>query len=173
MPGVINVFRQGKSRVQLGENKNLFDYTYVENIVHAHVLAALLMTKDRKDICGQAFNITNDQPIPFWDFMSIVWRQIDPSVQTLQIHLPVWFAIFIGFLCELISFLVSPFFKFEPTLTRFRVTLATTHRWYNIEKAKKVLGYKPIVELKEGIKKSVDAFLMAENNSNQTKKKEN
>ena len=33
--------------------------------------------------------------------------------------------------------------KFQPTFTRSRVQYLTTHHYYSIEKAKKLLGYKP------------------------------
>ncbi|KAL8283996.1 hypothetical protein RQP46_005109 [Phenoliferia psychrophenolica] len=45
-----------------------------------------------------------------------------------------------------------------PNLTRGKVVYSTTHRYYNIEKARRVLGYEPIVGLQEGIKRAIAAY---------------
>ena len=38
--GAMKVLEDGKTHWQIGDNTNLFDITYVDNIVHAHLLAA-------------------------------------------------------------------------------------------------------------------------------------
>lgn len=40
IPGVMEVLKSGKTKFQVGSNQNLFDWTYVDNVVHAHLLAA-------------------------------------------------------------------------------------------------------------------------------------
>lgn len=44
----------------------------------------------------------------------------------------------------------------EPTFTRFKVTYTCAIRYYNIEKARRLLGYEPQVGLEEGIKRTID-----------------
>jgi sterol-4alpha-carboxylate 3-dehydrogenase (decarboxylating) len=39
-PGFIEVGKNGKSKMQIGDGSNLFDWTYIDNIVHGHVLAS-------------------------------------------------------------------------------------------------------------------------------------
>jgi hypothetical protein len=41
----------------------------------------------------------------------------------------------------------------------FRVKTVTREKWHNIEKARRVLGYEPIVGLDEGIRRTVDVRL--------------
>jgi sterol-4alpha-carboxylate 3-dehydrogenase (decarboxylating) len=36
------------------------------------------------------------------------------------------------------------------------VKLVCKHKWHNIEKARRVLGYEPIVPLDEGMQRTVD-----------------
>ena len=81
IPPIINVHRTNKTGFQLGENKNLFDFTYVLNVAHAHLLAAyaLLQTYklataplDYEKVDGEAFFVTNDEPVYFWDFARAV-----------------------------------------------------------------------------------------------------
>jgi sterol-4alpha-carboxylate 3-dehydrogenase (decarboxylating) len=52
LPGFLQVAREGKTRVQIGNGKNLFDLTYVENVAHGHVLAADKLTEGSA-IAGQ------------------------------------------------------------------------------------------------------------------------
>lgn len=40
IPGLAKVFLSGQSHFQIGDNTNLFDFTYVGNLAYAHILAA-------------------------------------------------------------------------------------------------------------------------------------
>jgi sterol-4alpha-carboxylate 3-dehydrogenase (decarboxylating) len=55
-----------------------------------------------------------------------------------------------------ITKLLSPFVTLHPSITRFRVTVINGNRYYDTSKAKRLLGYKPIVELMEGFKLTAD-----------------
>jgi len=46
----------------------------------------------------------------------------------------------------------------EPGFTRFRVNYATSQRYFNIKKAKALLGYQPLYSLHDGLEKSVKWF---------------
>lgn len=37
---MIAVLKAGQAKFQLGSNENFFDWTYIDNVVHAHLLAA-------------------------------------------------------------------------------------------------------------------------------------
>jgi nucleoside-diphosphate-sugar epimerase len=71
-----------KTYFQIGTNDNLFDFSYVDNVAHAHLLAAeaLLATLalrtmplDTERVDGEAFFIGNGTPVYFWDFTRAVW----------------------------------------------------------------------------------------------------
>jgi sterol-4alpha-carboxylate 3-dehydrogenase (decarboxylating) len=40
VPGFAKVLKEGRSHFQIGDNTNLFDWTYVGNVAYAHILAA-------------------------------------------------------------------------------------------------------------------------------------
>ena len=42
---MVNTAAEGKYKFQVGNGRNLFDWTYVREVVHAHVLAAQLLLK--------------------------------------------------------------------------------------------------------------------------------
>ncbi|KAF9013480.1 hypothetical protein BDQ17DRAFT_1537136 [Cyathus striatus] len=248
--GSLPVYESGQTHYQIGDNTNLFDWTYVGNVAHAHLLAAdkldtqppapplsslekLPATSDetpssdwinhRKpayshlrsssswpyvepppnaaeieaafnnpksatsnrpvvrtrfdqlsegalkraklhkpdvhplQVAGQVFFITNGEPCYFWDFPRTIWRQLDSYFpekrkQRSLIKLPKSVGLFAASGSEWVSWAVGK----EPTFTRFKVTFSCASRWHNIEKARRVLGYEPIVGVEDGAKRMVD-----------------
>ncbi|KAL9032518.1 MAG: hypothetical protein Q9214_007937, partial [Letrouitia sp. 1 TL-2023] len=85
VPGLLQALANRQTKYQLGPNTNLFDFTYVRNAAHAHVLAAVALLSthrlhpmtaplDHERVDGEAFFVTNAQPVYFWDFARAVWR---------------------------------------------------------------------------------------------------
>jgi len=108
-------------------------------------------------VAGQVFFITNGEPIYFWDMPRMVWNELDkyfPGKRTPKSAFKMskslgmaaaWGSEWFGYLRGV-----------DPVFTRFRVTFITATRWYNIEKARRVLGYEPEVGLEEGVKRMVE-----------------
>ncbi|KAH0558390.1 hypothetical protein GP486_004949 [Trichoglossum hirsutum] len=155
-------YKAGKTGFQLGDNNNLFDFTYVTNAAHAHLLAAVALlyachnkipTPDRRRVDGEAFFITNDQPAYFWDFPRAVWKAagdttgIDVKIISKGVGLAI---------ATILEWLWWAAGK-EPSLSRRQVKYSCMTRYYNIGKAKERLGYKPIVSLPDGVEKTVKA----------------
>ncbi|ROT37284.1 3-beta hydroxysteroid dehydrogenase/isomerase [Sodiomyces alkalinus F11] len=167
---LIKIYRQRRTGFQIGDGENLFDFTYVGNVAHAHLLAArlLLVTHragassiplDYERVDGEAFFVTNDSPVYFWDFARAVWRAAGSDKGTGH----VWamskeLGLVLGFCSEVFFHILGK----PPTFTRQRCTYSCMTRYYNISKAKRVLGYQPIVSLDDGIKRGVRWFLEQE-----------
>jgi nucleoside-diphosphate-sugar epimerase len=101
-PTLINVGRSKKSRfAQIGDGKNLFDYTYIENVAHAHLVAADKLTPG-SSVGGQAYFITNDEPIPFWDLPKRIWRDLDCPLPIFPLpkFLMFWIFFFLDFVLK-------------------------------------------------------------------------
>lgn len=251
LPGFFNVLRSAKTHFQIGDNQNLFDWTYVDNVVHAHLLAAdkldqpgypadklgeimisskvladdqlekerdvptsearddtpapstdyarklpttlspetlqhelnirpvirnkydqffhmmnpdvvspgnplgeqFKLVEDSIPVAGEAFFITNGQPIPFWDFPRALWAglgHVMPEEKVWKISKD-WGLSLAGW-AETFSWLTGR----ESQFTRYKVTYSASSRYYNIEKARRALGYQPIVSVEEGIRRSVE-----------------
>ncbi|PBP27412.1 3-beta hydroxysteroid dehydrogenase/isomerase [Diplocarpon rosae] len=175
LPNIINVHHTNRTGFQLGSNENLFDFTYVLNVAHAHVLAscALLQTSqlptaplDYERVDGEAFFITNDEPVYFWDFARAVWKAAGSENGTEH----VWVigrdvGMFIGGVLEWGMWMLGR----TPKLTRKQVRYSTMTRYYDCSKAKRRLGYRPLVGLQQGITRSVAFF--AEQKSDGGRKK--
>ena len=249
--GFFDAWQRGQTHWQIGDNTNLFDWTYVGNVAHAHLLAAdkldqvppadTLTQEQVEDIsdtyvppitittgshrvptsearplgpyveppvngdkikanwedpnfkataarefrrsrfdqfsknglsgvespeklplqvAGQAFFITNGEPIYFWDFSRAIWYRFDQHYGTEKYKTPIRvMGPFVGRtlaqLAEAWGWLIGK----QPAFTLYRVRLVCRHKWHSIEKARRVLGYEPIVDLDEGIKRTVEVSL--------------
>lgn len=155
--------------LQIGENNNLFDFTYAGNIAYAHMLAAelLLATHKRVEagypspldyerVDGEAFNITNDSPIYFWDMARAIWALTGRVVEPHQVwELPEGVLSTIGALLEGIYGI----FGKKPPLTRREARYSCMSRYFSCDKARMRLRYEPIVDLDEGARRSVGYFV--------------
>jgi sterol-4alpha-carboxylate 3-dehydrogenase (decarboxylating) len=160
---MLRASRRGQSKFQLGSNDNLFDWTYVENVAHAHLLAvsALLQTSalstmplDHERVDGEVFFITNDSPVYFWDFARTVWKYGGDTAGMDLARVWTLSADFGMFIAHLLSWILWVFGK-TPNLSPSSVKFSTITRFYDITKAKTRLGYLPIVPLEEGIRRGV------------------
>ncbi|KAH6691617.1 3-beta hydroxysteroid dehydrogenase/isomerase [Plectosphaerella plurivora] len=162
---LIRVYRQGRTGFQIGDGDNLFDFTYVGNVAHAHLLAARLLRVsstaktlplDHERVDGEAFFVTNDAPIYFWDFSRAIFRAAGSDKGTSHVwSIPKEIGLVLGFMSEVGCHIIGK----APVFTRQRCIYACMTRYYNITKAKRTLGYRPIVSLHEGIQRGVQWVL--------------
>ena len=165
IPNMLKAYEKGQTRFQLGGNENLFDFTYVGNVAYAHILAAValmdthaLTTRplDHEKVDGEAFFITNAQPLYFWDFARMVWKAAGDHTTPEQ----VW-TIEKGVGLQLAT-MVEWLFWFAggrtPNLTRKKVQYSCMARYYCMDKARKLLGYGPRLGMEEAVERTVKWF---------------
>ena len=166
LPPGLSAYYRGQTKFQIGPNENLFDFTEITNVAHAHhlALAALLVTSERsrqsksapldhEKVDGEAFLITNDSPVYFFDFARRCWAEAGDKTEPAEVWaLAKDLGLVIAVIMEWIFFL----FKMgNPNLTRQRVQYTCMTRYFNIDKAKLRLGYAPVVSMEEGVKRGV------------------
>lgn len=207
----------------IGDGDNTFDWAYVDNIIHGHLLAAekladkvhisvfderthvvegslprrkvptsanvslsggepisdeekrdldppLPATRNRFDqwfdvahvdrekdvedcyipVAGQVFYITNGEPVPFWCWARAIWYQYAGYDKPL-LKLPGFVGLAYAGVLEAIGKITGR----TPAMTPTKVKYSIAKRYYNIEKARRMLGYEPIVGLQEGLERSV------------------
>lgn len=177
LPPMVTACKNGNTGFQIGNNENLFDFTYVENIAFGHLLAvqALLHTHtmlptvplDNERVDGEAFFITNGQPVYFWDFARAVWHEAGDRLPLTKVWtLDKDFAFAIGAILEWVFWALGR----KPTLTRQQARYSTLNKYHSIDKAKRRLGYYPLVDLGEGIRRGVQYIL--DNDAKQADKKD-
>lgn len=258
MVGIYQAYQRGQTNIQVGSNDNLFDYTYVDNLVHAHLLAAdklvdptssdsastdsasmdatlvdpslrsalhkalppisatisyqcvptskarplgpyvtpppdaaaiesafnaphdpskstHAIVRNRFDqfsesalvvaptnplqVAGQAFFITNGEPVYFWDVIRFVYAALDPPTEEGRKRaagkpwvIPRAFGMVLAYLAEVWAWGIGK----EAGFTRYRVKYSCATRYHNIERARRVLGYEPEVGLEEALRRTVE-----------------
>ncbi|XP_022098941.1 sterol-4-alpha-carboxylate 3-dehydrogenase, decarboxylating-like isoform X2 [Acanthaster planci] len=155
VPTLVETARAGKTKFMIGNGKNLVDFTYVKNVAHGHILAAEKLGKD-SPVCGKPYHITNDEPIPFWSFMSrlLVGLKYPPP----RYHLPYVLIYYLALFLQLVCWLLSPFVTLKVTFTPMTVALAGTFHYYSCERAKRDMDYAPLIGLEEAIQKTVESY---------------
>lgn len=221
IPGFLKVYKAGKTKFTIGGGLNNFDWTYVGNVVYAHLLALekldtsvpveifddrlppvkgslprrklptsmsaplskpsaeevafvgqggkidppLPAARNRFDqffdidteaengrvpVAGQAFYITNGEPIPFWAWARALWYEYAGHDQKM-INLPTEIGLIYARVVSAACWLAGK----ESSLPVASVYYSTSKRYYNIEKARRVLGYEPQTTLVDGMKEAV------------------
>ncbi|TFY69839.1 hypothetical protein EVJ58_g169 [Rhodofomes roseus] len=157
IPGLMGALEAGRTSMQIGNNTNKFDFTYIPNAALAHLLAAdrLSPSHPKHDlVAGQAFFISNGAPVPFWDFPRALWKEAGHVSAKITV-LPRGVAMVLAVLFEFWAWVTGT----QPLLTRFRVAMVTTTRWCDISKAREALDYEPKYSMDEGIRKSVEWWM--------------
>ena len=148
MVNLYNIYDRGRTGVQIGNNTNLTDWTYVTNVADAHILAAdKLSLSNDPPVAGEIFFITNDEPWLFWDFMNGIWDRPDVTYPSKRVKKkPLVIPRTLGTMAA-ISELIAWILGMKPTFTCYSIAFSCTARWHKIDKAKRALGYQPKVRL--------------------------
>ena len=154
MPTLLAKGRNGQLRVQIGRGVWLSDYTYVSNMTDAVLLADDALAKDGLNsiAAGQAYFITNGEPMPFWDFIRKVAARL--GFPPVKYTAPKSLVYAIAAVKEGIDTLKGGTLNAEDGLTRFAIRYMCTHHYFSIEKARRELGYNPSVSVEEGIERT-------------------
>ena len=153
LPSIHRVAVTGKSRWQIGDGSNLVDFTYVANVAYAHLLACCQLGP-KAAVNGQAYFITNRQPVLFWDFFSRMFNELGWAGPTVP--LPVSMLRPLATVLEAGKSLV-PSLPVPVNFTLQAVNYAGSAHYYSCEKAVRDFGYFPAVSVEKGIRRSIAA----------------
>nr|GEV53562.1 3-beta hydroxysteroid-dehydrogenase/ decarboxylase-like isoform X1 [Tanacetum cinerariifolium] len=159
VPSLVAAARAGKSKFIIGDGTNMYDFTYVENVAHAHICAERALASDgsaSKRAAGEAYFITNMEPIQFWEFTSLIL--VGLGYERPRIKIPASVMMPIARMVERVYTVLAPYGMKVPQLTPSRIRLLTCNRTFNSAKANDRLGYLPIVPLQEGLKRTIESY---------------
>lgn len=139
--------RAGKGLV-IGSGRNALPLVYVTDVVQG-----LLLCADHDRALGQAFNITNDQPLTQAEFLRAIAQEL--GVPPPRLHVPYAAAYAIAYAAErAVKFTGAK----HPFVTRHGVTLYGTDNRHSIDKARTQLGYTPKVSIRQGVQLACDWY---------------
>jgi nucleoside-diphosphate-sugar epimerase len=131
--------------ITVGSGRNALPLVYVADVVHG-----LLLALDAGRAIGQAYNITNDQPLTQLEAWGAIAEAIGASPP--GIHVPYRLLCAVAYAAERVAMLGN--YRFDPLITRHGVMLFGSDNRHSIQKARQELGYAPRVSLREGIRRT-------------------
>jgi len=134
--------QKGRFRM-FGSGKVLYHLTYIDDLIDGIILMGT-----RPGIEGEVITLAGGRYTTLNEFVRIVGEVLNVKVSGM--HLPVWPLWTAGAVCEL---LCRPF-RINPPVYRRRVDFFLKDRAFDIDKARRLLGYSPKVDLKEGLAKT-------------------
>ena len=137
-----------KPLAQLGDGTNLFEVVGIANAASAHILAARCLldpTRAAGPVAGEAFNISDNRPVPFWRHLRTIWEAagaLRPDDKLFVI--PAWVALQVAWLLEWLFWLgTAGYVKPPVNVRREGIEFAVWEHTYCGEKARRVLGWRP------------------------------
>ncbi len=145
VPRIVNRALKGKL-IRVGDGRNRVDMVHVENAAHAHIQACDDLTPGSR-VAGQCYFISDDAPVNLWDWIDNLLRALDYPVVDKAVSYRT--ARLVGGVLEKIYGLLK--IRTEPPMTRFVAAQLATSHYFNIAKAKRDFGYRPMIGQKEGM----------------------
>lgn len=152
LPALLQRARAGKLKLGVGAGDKLSDFTYVSNLVDATLRAADRLAPD-SPIAGQAYFITNGEPMEFFAFVDAVLVKL--GMPKIRGRVPFAVAYSVAAVKEAWDTLKGGSLGNEGSFSRFSVRYMCTHHYFSIDKARRELGYEPKVSIAEGIERTM------------------
>jgi len=131
----------------IGSGETHYHFVYIEDLINGYMLAG-----EKQSAVGEAFLIGGKEAPTLNELASKI--AAIQNVPAPKFKIPVWPIYYAGWACEIVFGL----FNVEPILHRRRVAFFTKNRHFTINKAETLLGYKPKVELEQGLTKLINWY---------------
>ena len=131
----------------IGSGDVLYHMTFIEDLVQGIILCG-----EKKEAVGEIFTLGGNEYVPLTKLIDMVATAIGKKVS--QKKIPLWPVYTAAVMCEALCYPL----KIKPPLYRRRLDFFTKDRAFDISKAKKLLGYKPQVDLPTGLKITADWY---------------
>ena len=145
---VPRIIERANRLVRVGNGKNLVDTIYIDNAAYAHIQAADRLEENRK-LSGNVYFLSQGKPIPLWDMIDNILKAagLAPVKRSISKN-TAW----------IIGAAMEVFYKLfkltgEPKMTRFVASELATSHWFDINAARRDLGYTPLVSTEEGLRR--------------------
>lgn len=144
-PRIIERGKQGQLSI-VGDGENLVDISYVDNVAHAHILAAKNLHTSA-EANGRSYFIGQERPVNLFDWLNEIFQQLE--IRPVKKRVSFAAAYGIGWILEKIHAAVMP--EKEPKMTRFLAQQLAKSHYFSHENAQKDLGYTPQISIEEGM----------------------
>ncbi len=149
--GTADRLRTGRGII-VGRGDNALPLIYVDDAVQG-----LLLALDHERAVGQAFNVTNDQPLTQLEFLQAIADEI--GARPSWIHLPYRSLYFAAYAAEHLASARGAWHR--PPITRLGVAFMGSDVRYSNGKARRELGYTSGVALRDGVRLAASWYRQA------------
>lgn len=129
--------------VRLGNGKSKAQHVFVGNMAHAHILALNALMSGKKELIGEAYLITDGPGSNFFKFFDEIVLKAGYKIRPKNLWIPWALAYPMGAISEFIVFLVRPFKRYNPGLSRFAVNYTCTDFTFSSIRAEEHFDFKP------------------------------
>lgn len=136
-----------RSFVMIGDGKPNFHPVYIDDLVDG-----FLATMRVPEAAGEAFILGGPRYLPLADYVATAAAAL--GVPPPRFRLPYRVMNGAAWACEAVCRPVG----IEPPLHRRRLTFFRHNRAFSIEKARRILGYSPRIDLEEGFRRTVAQY---------------
>lgn len=147
IPRLIKANKEGRLPI-MGDGETLTDLTYIDNAALSTILALEKCLENDKEI----FNISNGEPVKLWQYLGDLLTELEQDFNPKKVPFPIIYTL--CFFSELLSKYILK--NKEPTLTRYTAGLLAKTLTLDITKAKEKLGYKPLVNMTEAKRLTIE-----------------
>jgi len=129
-----------------GQGQNMRHPVYISDAVKGLELCA-----SADGVNGEVFIIAGENAVPVSELVKIISAEL--GVNPSKLHLPIALGLLGGYSLEVAFKLIGK----APPFSRRSVDFFLKHNAYDISKAKRMLGYKPQIDLRTGIQKTIQS----------------
>lgn len=131
----------------IGNGKTLYHMTYIDDLIEGFILAG-----ERPEAIGEVFTIAGERYTPIRELIDTIADVLDKPRPKIQIpFLPVYQA---SVICDKVCRTLG----LSPPLYPRRVEFFQLDRAFSIDKARRLLGYRPKVSLKNGLQMTAEWY---------------
>ena len=132
---------------RIGDADPLQDFAYIDNVVSAHLLAEETLRTTPDIAGGNAYFITNGEPLGVWTMMEKTLACAGLALPSRRVPIGV---------ARVAATVIETLWRWfglasEPRLTRYKLDVLTQPCWFDITAARRDLGYTPTVTTEEGL----------------------
>jgi len=145
---LVRALKMGVPLVVFGDGRARLDYVYIDNLIDAQLRAAERLVEG-SPVCGEAYFVSDESPINAGQFSIELVKNM--GLQPPRIRVPDAVARAMGAAMERVYQALG---VGKPLFTVANVKLCDIDHYFSIEKAKRHLGYRPLVDTEEGLRRT-------------------
>ncbi|KAG6433348.1 hypothetical protein SASPL_104958 [Salvia splendens] len=153
IPLLVNMVKSNWDKFIIGSGNNMSDFTYIDNVAHAHICAEESLGAQMDTVSGKVFFITNLEPMNIREFAFNFLERLGYPRPFINIptHISEHIFSFIKLLHR-----KSDFKRLDPSISIYK--LASCTRTFSCHAAQEHIKYSPVVSQKEAMRLTVDSF---------------